>query len=176
MKKLMIAFAAVAMAACAQAATVNWQVNNIRGPEGESSAASWLVQIYTSDVTYSYDAAKAGTISTWQAGNAVKAGTTTNYRASGSGSQDNGTTVNYYAVIYDATTVANASHYIVSANVAVNAPEGGASQNLIFGAMSGTTLATNKFYGKEWQSVPEPTSAMLLLLGVAGLALRRKQK
>ena len=30
--------------------------------------------------------------------------------------------------------------------------------------------------GQTWESVPEPTSGLLLLLGVAGLALRRKQK
>ena len=38
----------------------------------------------------------------------------------------------------------------------------------IFGSAVGTTAVT-------WQSVPQPTSGLLMLLGMAGLALRRKR-
>ena len=53
------------------------------------------------------------------------------------------------------------------------------------GAEAGLTLANlgTKFLGGTnptstggWQAIPEPTSGLLLLLGVAGLALRRRQK
>lgn len=48
--------------------------------------------------------------------------------------------------------------------------------------MTGTTWATfvNKttYTGSDWQTMPtpEPTSGLLILIGMAGLALRRKQK
>ena len=38
-----------------------------------------------------------------------------------------------------------------------------------FANMTSATAASN------WQSVPEPTSGLLLLLGMAGLALKRKR-
>ena len=47
------------------------------------------------------------------------------------------------------------------------------------GAQSVTTVALDfgnqKTAGQTWQSVPEPTSGLLLLLGMAGLALKRKR-
>ena len=50
------------------------------------------------------------------------------------------------------------------------APETGAA-GVAFGNLQTATTTAG-----AWQSVPEPTSGLLLLLGMAGLALRRKQK
>ncbi len=174
MKKIIIGVCAVMLGIAAQAATVNWSANAIQSSPDNAVAAGWLVQIYSSDVVYSYDAANAGTIATWASGSTVAAGTT--FRASGSSSQDNGTTTAYYAVIYDAATVAGAKNYIVSDNVSITTATSGASVNLAFGAMSGTTAA-NKFLNSSWQAVavPEPTSGLLMLVGLAGLALRRRR-
>ena len=175
MKKLIIIAAVALFGAVAQAATVNWSVNAIQGPSGTSAAAGWLVQVYASSVAFSYDAAKAGTITTWDAATSVAAGTT--FRAADSGTQDNGTTASYYAVVYDAGTVSGAKNYIVSTDVSVTVADSGATANLMFGSMAGTSLAANTFYGQSWTStaVPEPTSGLLMLLGVAGLALRRRR-
>ena len=175
MKKLMIIATVALCGAMAQAGAVNWSVNAIQGPSGTSAAAGWLVQVYTSTVDYSYDAALKGTIEAWDAGSTVAAGTT--FRAADSGTQTDGSTVSYYAVIYDAATVAAAKNYIVSDNVSVTAPATGALANLPFGAMTATTTA-NKFLNSSWTAttaVPEPTSGLLMLLGVAGLALRRRR-
>ena len=174
MKKIIIGVCAVVLSIAAQAATVNWSANAIQSSPDNAVAAGWLVQIYTSDVVFSYDAANAGTITTWASGSTVAAGTT--FRATGAGSQADGTTATYYAVVYDAATVAGAKNYIVSDVMTVATAASGATANLGFGAMSGTTSA-NKFLNSSWQAVavPEPTSGLLMLVGLAGLALRRRR-
>ena len=48
-------------------------------------------------------------------------------------------------------------------------------QNKAVQKSSSTTLGFGNQSGQTWESVPEPTSGLLLLLGVAGLALKRKR-
>lgn len=172
MRKLIIGICIAMLGIAAQAASVNWSANAIQNSPDTTVGAGWLVQIYTSDVVFSYDAANAGTISTWASGSTVAAGAT--FRATGSGTQTDGTTVSYYAVVYDAATVADAKNYIVSDVVSVATAANGATANLPFGSMAATTSA-NKFLNSSWQAVPEPTSGLLMLVGLAGLALRRRR-
>ena len=175
MKKLMVAVAIAMLGVMANAATVKWMANAIQDAPDTSVGAGWLVQVYSSSVAYDYALAKAGTIETWASSTTVAAGTT--FRASGTVANGiaNGTTASFYAVVYDAADVASAKNYIVSTDVSITATAAGNDVNLSFGAMNGTALGTNKFYGQSWQAAPEPTSGLLLLLGVAGLALKRKR-
>ena len=176
MKKLMIALAAVAMAAGAQAAAVTWSVNNIQASPDAAVNDGWIVQIFDAATTYDYEAARAGTITALSSSTAYQSGTI--FKATASfGDYGPNTLVNIYAVIYDAASIDGAQNYIVSTQFSKSMPASGSPLSAAFGNMAGTTTG-NLFKGQEWQStgsVPEPTSAMLLLLGVAGLALRRKQ-
>ena len=176
MKKLLFAAAIICVAGMANAATASWSLSNIQAPGGGNGSVGWLVEIYSSSVSYDYAAAKSGSISELFSATTVAQGTTGAVRVNQSGvgsfaAKDSGA---WYAVIYDAATVDAATHYIVSADRAWSVNDMGQNFSVAFGSMTATTTA-NAFLNSSWQSVPEPTSGLLLLLGVAGLALRRKQ-
>ena len=175
MKKLLI-IAAVALAAVsARAASVTWTVLNIQSSPATEVGAGWLVQLYSADTTFSYDAAKAGTITALDSTTSVASGTI--FKSSSTfGNYAANTPVNTYAVIFDAATVADAKYYIVSAELDKTVAASGANLTVGFGNM-GATATTNTFRNSSWTAaaVPEPTSGLLLLLGMAGLALKRKR-
>lgn len=175
MKKLMIAMLAVALSTVANAATVKWQVTNVQGSPNAAVTAGWAVQIFNESVTYDYAKAVAGDITAWATGETVASGTS--FRANGQQTQTNGTTENYYMVIYDNSSIADAGNYIVSAIKSVTTNAAGSDVTASFGNMSGTS-AGNLFLSSSWTAtaaVPEPTSGLLMLLGMAGLALRRRR-
>ena len=173
MKKISIALVAVVLGIVANAATVNWSVNAIQSSPVSTVGAGWIVQVYESSVAFDYAKAKAGDITAWIEGASVAAGTT--FRAAGTSTMDNGTSKTIYAVVYDASSIANAKYYIVSDAMTITANAAGSPVSAGFGSMAGTTLAANKFYNSTWTAVPEPTSGLLMLLGMAGLALRRRR-
>lgn len=181
MKKIMV-IAAVALAAvCSKAASVNWNIANVQSPTpGVIASAGWLVEVYQSSVTYTYAAAKAGTITAANSSTTFASGTIMRVGGTIVDGYSANDAVELYAVVYDAATVADAQNYIVSAVPAnKKIAASGADLTLAFGNMAATTTA-NMFYGKSWTAtgstpVPEPTSGLLMLLGLAGLALKRKR-
>ena len=177
MKKIIIAAAVALMGIAVNAATVNWSVNAVQNSPDNTVGAGWIVQIFDSSVTYDYTKAVSGDISAWVSGTTVAAGTT--FRAAGTTTMDNGTSKSIYMVIYDATSIGSADNYIVSEVMTITANAAGSAVSSGFGSMIATT-SQNKFLNSSWtavpsESVPEPTSGLLLFLGMAGLALRRKQ-
>lgn len=178
MKKLMFALIAAMVGIAASAATVNWSVNNVKGPEGSAGQAGWLVEIYDAGVTYDYAKAVKGDISAMWTG-ATVAQSATVFKASDSVADGlaNGTSKDIYMVLYTGDSAATASNYIVSDTITITANSAGSAVGASFGAMTATTTA-NKFRNATWApgaDTPEPTSGILLLLGMAGLALRRKR-
>ena len=193
MKKLMIA-AAVALAGIAvNAANVQWSaqevlINGDAGEwEGTFAPAGWAVYTFDS-ATYAYEsmaeALASGNIDTIAAALANNAGTTetaANGKFMKSGSTSQTGTYYTYAVILDAGSLDKASWaFLVEENdftvgaTAINATlsntEGGWDDGYI--GATGYGSAGNGWYAT---AVPEPTSGLLLLLGMAGLALRRRR-
>ena len=176
MKKILIVALAAMLGVVANAATVKWQVTNVQSSPDTAVAAGWAVQIFSASVSYDYAKAATGDITAVFSGETVAA--STSFRAAGTeaNGQANGTTESYYMVIYDNANIANAKNYIVSGVKDLTTNDAGSDATLSFGSMKGTTAA-NMFLGSSWQAtaVPEPTSGLLMLVGLAGLALRRRR-
>lgn len=155
MKKI-IAVAAFALTAmCAQAAATNWAltVGQMYGKDGKSTFTGKL-ELFASggDLTspvaiFSVDSAAATYNKTPIETEALTAGET----------------YSFYLVLTDGDKA------LTSATKSSIAPETG-SAPLNFGSMRTATQNTS-----NWAAVPEPTSGLLLLLGMAGLALKRKR-
>ena len=183
MKKMIIAALAIASAFAIQAATVEWSMaNGVLSPSPDGSAMSgrcsyYTMLVFTSDQATSVDAAiEAGNfaslatiaVSSKQAG---KPGT-----FGGTVSGLSGSTATLFAVVFDTAsgeTIGDAGYYYKTGTVTQNTYDPSGSDpatEAVFSAtqMTGTWTST--------AAIPEPTSGLLLLLGVAGLALRRKQK
>ncbi len=82
-------------------------------------------------------------------------------------------TTTYYAILTATYTDATyGDMYMAAARELTTGQAGTKSVNNIFGGLSTATTGGVR----DWQPVPEPTSGLLLLLGMGALALRRKQK
>lgn len=72
-------------------------------------------------------------------------------------------TVSFSMIIFDSSTYSEASSFKYAE-----------VKDVEFTTANKTVAFGNALTETSWQSIPEPTSGLLMLLGVAGLALRRK--
>lgn len=199
MKKLMMAVAIVCAAVCAQAATANWTMSaaNVYNGSGTATTADKytgaayifdataitqkaLFDAFAADVA-AFDVTKqdgylatgavaSGSISTTNAANKFSA------FEQGSGAHD------FFFVLVDGDKM-----YASTTKAGVNASGTDDGVQISFGNQKVTTgagipnssLAASDGWSQAGQwataSIPEPTSGLLLLLGMAGLALRRRR-
>ena len=191
MKKLMIALAVAAIAVASQAATVNWKSGaSIQGPDATQSgkfngkslpSGSWTMYVWDTLTAKEYgdlDITASDFYSTWSAKTAsainggVKIGTPTLGATAANKSATDST--DYYAAILFTYTDDKDNVWFIANKATVHTDglgNGGSALNLAknIGGGSGTAIT-------GWTAVaPEPTSGLLLLLGVAGLALKRRR-
>ena len=181
MKKLIIACAVAVLGIAVNAATVNWSATSIAEYGKTTNVTSSLGYIGvlinagitdrdtmltalgkgdTSLVAGATIASSQTTVGTAAAGMAY---------VTGAGSFGDGETINAYALIFDADSVASAEHVFATSELASATGAKGQAATFAFGALTGTQDAAN------WQAIPEPTSGMLLLVGCALMALKRKR-
>jgi hypothetical protein len=189
MKKIMIAAVVAIAAACVNAATVNW--GNSKGSlyDGSSESAkitsgtAYLMYV-TADYTQSNlvnafnsaDGNVEATVAAMTASGAL-AGTGVigdNARVSGSSSTSlAGTDGTAYFVVF-----ANDKMYVSITGDSIYDPVT-QEADLTFGSISASSKlsmeAKDGYAGAGWYAVPEPTSGLLMLVGLAGLALRRRR-
>lgn len=183
MKKLLILFAAGALAVCVNAATVTWGSSVMKLPSGNNagtsvSASLFIVteSVYNSFAAYT-DAAELSdaVYKAYGSETATKTGTTKKNFVSLSDGADYSSDSTIYAILlYTATEneiaywMGNYGKVTVESLQDVTVSQMG---QIIGGSTGGGSTAT------AWSSgaIPEPTSGMLLLIGVAGLALRRRR-
>ena len=191
MKKLIMALGVVAAATTLSAATAQWNSGAIKLVNGNDAAKDNVTAyIWESLSSDTYDKVKAGTLnvvdefkkdghgelgSSMLTGNSTKRG-----KIEIAGAVDATTPNGVYAVIlYVDNTATGDTKYI--ANYAFSGDVGttGVTVNELANAVGGK-IGTEIGWANNWTAngvipTPEPTSGLLLLLGVAGLALKRKR-
>ena len=178
MKKLVIALVAATIAVATQAATVNWG-GAIDGPAvGDVAMLLWSDSAFSGAAT-SIDGTAVGATAN-NGGSVVSTYTLTasdidpkyefasTYNTSGS-------VDGYYAILISNAAGTSASYMDmgqISGTTAMSAPT---SLQFNSGWTSDSDSLTMGGYTVAVSAVPEPTSGLLLLLGMAGLALKRKR-
>ena len=182
MKKIMIALAAISMAVAAHAASAPWKatITNIyTGNSTDKFSGSVYIMdaaLFSMEDVYNnfaksegaWTAATLGTsaAATITAANGAAANKTFEYGTGGSN-------YDFYAVVVNGDNL-----YFSNLLEDKAASTSATATTLAFGTQAaGSKLpAAEGFQGAgAWSAVPEPTSGLLMLVGLAGLALRRRR-
>lgn len=186
MKKLMFALAAASLVGLVHAAAANWKYTaaNIYNGGGESAAKysgnayifdaktitqSQLFDAFLSDTKFDVTQQRGylgdgtvvgGTINGNNAANQFSA------FEQGSGTHD------FFFVLIDSDKI-----YLSATKTGVTANANDDAKSIAFGSQGDKSKLSDFGYQGTgtWSVVPEPTSGLMILLGLAGLALRRKQ-
>jgi len=180
MKKLMIAAFAVAFAAVAQAANCNWGTGAMKAvkADGTWDTSKSMYGNYVSILvtTYIYsDSAGTQLVGVGTSSTIIPVGSATGaYYVDGTQTKatlDNSKT--YYAKIVMSGDFGNGgTQTFLDNNLYAYTMPGKNNGSVSFASLGAINTSSTT---AQWSAVPEPTSGLLLLLGVAGLALKRKR-
>ena len=189
MKKILIMLGVVACAAYANAASINWTISNVYSASDTTAKASGIGYLFVTENTSNVSGITLTTLAAVQAAIDAKdwaslaalssASETLNAnggiqtRPTGISSDFSSGSVSAFAVIFDAADMESAANYYLvndGATKTVSFTSSTGAKNLAFGSQATATQAAG-----AWTAVPEPTSGLLMLVGLAGLALRRRR-
>lgn len=168
MKKLIIGTMVAICAVYAHAASVVWSSTSVKDISGANVGAS---SAYTATVAFWADNSGAP-------GDAIS--TTGLTDGSAAMSKYTGTTGDAFSANTTYWTQlilsANDGSASITSEIASFTTDSAASYEINFSTGNGFTTSGAKIdYANDWVAAPEPTSGLLLLLGMAGLSLKRKR-
>ncbi len=171
------------MAVSAQAASVSWTCTNVKDGSGNAiSGVAYFIDAATlsqSDFAAlsgadAFNTALSGMYSYTPstAGKYTVATTAPVENATLGLADDKSYTV--YLAIFDTATITDSSNYYLTDTQTFTTYTGTETAQVKWGSQSTASQAAGAWTSVT-SSVPEPTSGLLMLLGMAGLALRRKR-
>ena len=178
MKKLIIAAAIVCAAALSQAATASWNTGALQTVDADGKWTTTALYGSGAKITamaYLYADQACTELLASGAGGAIgpTSAVSGKFYSSGTTQATLSNSTTYYVKLVMSGDFGNGDtqEFLVTDAFAYTLPDKGN------GSVSFTTLgAIDTSSSKaQWSAVPEPTSGLLLLLGVAGLALRRRR-
>lgn len=188
MKKLLLTFAIIAHGIVLNAATVTWTISSVTAsPENEAKAgmvAYFLLSTTYDTFTDNVNKLKNKEITASKFSSYVTENSTYNSAtklvesprgtfiniSETSGTFAPGDSVSGYIVLFDNSSVAGSSYFAYTTGKSATVNAAGSNITLTYGTFSSATSTTG-----GWNAIPEPTSGLLLLIGAAGLALKRKR-
>ena len=183
MKKLLIAAVAVAVAACAQAASFSWKTSmsgKVYSPSDTTALLSGTFDAYVFDaaaVTQDFlvSAYNGGTLNLSGSSISTTKGSLNNGTIAAT-SLEYGSVGSTYSLYFAALVTDGSDEYLFISNAANGTGvEGKTTTVNLNGKATSTFAADAGYHGAGFYAVPEPTSGLLMLLGMAGLALRRRR-
>jgi hypothetical protein len=176
MKKIMVTIAAVAIAACAQAASVSWNLTGSSELAGNKVYVVESLAEFTSEANIAnYLLGTAGNTAIFEAG---RSGASASGTVRGIDDEKTGAMQSFYYVVvnsegtgYWASSATQAEVYTTSNEHQDSEVEATA---FVIGSATAWKTEDEPVVPGPGGNVPEPTSGLLMLIGAAGLALRRK--
>ena len=187
MKKLMCLFGVIAASCAVHGASLSWAVSQVQNSDGTSGAAAgyraYMFVTAATGNTLSFvegaslttaDAVQASILNgTFDASIAYHDGLSNSgggyTTATGVSSDFNaGDSITAFVVIFDAADYASANNYIITAEKSTSWTSATGIKMLAYGSQANATWM-------PISNIPEPTSGLLMLVGLAGLALRRRR-
>ena len=182
MKKLMFMFATVALAATVQAASVKWTCTGVKEDGTAVSGIAYFVNAATlsqeslaslksaSDFTQALDG-----MYSWTPTTAGNYGATVANATLGVPDATIGNSA--YLLIFDTTQITDESKYYTTTVKNFDSLSGTETASVLWAGQSSriSSVGWTPAATGGGENVPEPTSGLLMLLGMAGLALRRKR-